>query len=311
MEVLEQRHRERVMLGDEPPFLGVPGEQGEPDDPGVVERLGVVQPRARRPGGARRFESAWLVTAWVSATIRIRSPGLASNRSRSCLLGLGREELGGRAGQGVGLDLEPDQSLGAHAADELGQAVEVLAAVPRAPARGADPSDPVAVLLGLLEDLELGLPGDVGDVLQLQPVAQVGPVVAEPLHHVVVVEPGERELDILAGELPGHRGDQDLHRRGDVLVVDERHLDVELGELGLTVGAEVLVAEAAGDLEIAVEPRDHQELLVELGRLRQGVEVPGVEPAGDEEVARALGRAPAQDRRLDLEEAHVRHHRAA
>ena len=38
-----------------------------------------------------------------------------------------------------------------------------------------------------------------------------------------------------------------------VLVLDERHLDVELGELGLAVGAEVFVAEAAGNLEIAVE----------------------------------------------------------
>ena len=92
-------------------------------------------------------------------------------------------------------------------------------------------------------------------------------------------------------------------RRHDVLVLDERHLDVELGELGLAVGAQVLVAEAAGDLEVAVEAGDHQELLVELGRLRQGVEVPGVDPAGDQEVAGALGRAAAQDGRLDLEEA--------
>ena len=44
-------------------------------------------------------------------------------------------------------------------------------------------------------------------------------------------------------------------RAGHVVVVDERHLDVELGEFGLAVGAEVLVAEAAGNLEIAVEAR--------------------------------------------------------
>ena len=43
--------------------------------------------------------------------------------------------------------------------------------------------------------------------------------------------------------------------RHDVVVLDERHLDVELGELGLAVGAQVLVAEAAGDLEVAVEAR--------------------------------------------------------
>ena len=37
--------------------------------------------------------------------------------------------------------------------------------------------------------------------------------------------------------------------------VDERHLDVELGELGLAVGAQVLVAEAARDLVVALEAR--------------------------------------------------------
>ena len=189
----------------------------------------------------------------------------------------------------------------------LGQAVEVLAAVALGTLGSTDPPDPVAELPGLLEDLELGQVGDVGDVLQLQAVAEVGPVVAEPLHRVVVVEPRQRERELLAAELPGHGGDQDLHRGHDVLVLDERHLDVELGELRLAVGAQVLVAEAAGDLEVAVEAGDHQELLVELGRLRQGVEMPGVDPAGDQEVAGTLGRAAAQDGRLDLEEVLLAH----
>ena len=54
--------------------------------------------------------------------------------------------------------------------------------------------------------------------------------------------------------------------------LDEGHLEVELRELGLAVGAQVLVAEAAGDLEVALEARDHQELLEQLRRLRQRVE---------------------------------------
>ena len=70
----------------------------------------------------------------------------------------------------------------------------------------------------------------------------------------------------------------------------ERHLDVDLRELGLAVGAQVLVAEAPHDLEVAVEARDHQELLVELRRLRQRVELARVDAAGHEVVARALGR---------------------
>src|SRR3546814_9340565 len=40
------------------------------------------------------------------------------------------------------------------------------------------------------------------------------------------------------------------------------------------LGAGVFVAEAGRDLEIAVETRDHQQLLILLRRLRQGVEFP-------------------------------------
>ena len=44
----------------------------------------------------------------------------------------------------------------------------------------------------------------------------------------------------------------------DVFLFDERHLTVNLGKLGLTVGAEVLVTEAAHDLEVAVHAGHHQ-----------------------------------------------------
>ena len=41
----------------------------------------------------------------------------------------------------------------------------------------------------------------------------------------------------------------------DVVGVGEAHLDVELHELELAVGAQVLVAQAARDLVVAVETR--------------------------------------------------------
>src|SRR6185312_5344236 len=89
--------------------------------------------------------------------------------------------------------------------------------------------------------------------------------------------------------------------------VHERHFDVELGELGLAVGAKVFIAEAAGDLKVTVEPRDHQELLVDLRRLRQGVKVRRVNPRWNKEIAGPFGSAPAQNRRLDLKESHPAH----
>ena len=88
-----------------------------------------------------------------------------------------------------------------------------------------------------------------------------------------------------------------------VVLVDEAHLDVELGELRLPVAAQVLVAEAPSDLVVAIDPRDHQELLELLRALRQRVDRPGLEPARDDEVTRALGRRLDQVGRLHLDEA--------
>jgi hypothetical protein len=95
-------------------------------------------------------------------------------------------------------------------------------------------------------------------------------------------------------------------RLDDLLLVDEGQLHVELRELGLPVGAQVLVAEAAADLEVLVEPRDHEDLLEDLRALRQRVPLAAVHAAGHEVVARALGRGLGEDRRLDLGEAQGR-----
>ena len=83
----------------------------------------------------------------------------------------------------------------------------------------------------------------------------------------------------------------------------EGHLQVDLRELGLAVGAQIFVAEAAGDLEVLVEAGDHQDLLEELRRLRQRVELAGMHAAGDEVVARAFGRGARHEGRFDFEEA--------
>ena len=50
-----------------------------------------------------------------------------------------------------------------------------------------------------------------------------------------------------------------------VLLFDERHLHIELGELRLPVGARILIAKATRQLVIAFYAPDHQHLLVKLG----------------------------------------------
>ena len=91
----------------------------------------------------------------------------------------------------------------------------------------------------------------------------------------------------------------------DVLLLDEGGFDVELGELGLAVGAEVLVAVAAGDLVVAFHAGDLKQLLEQLRRLRQGVPGAGLEAGRDEEVAGALRGGAGQRRGLDLDEAGI------
>ena len=95
------------------------------------------------------------------------------------------------------------------------------------------------------------------------------------------------DLDADLAEASGQGALDDLEdKRGR----RERHLQVHLRELELAVGAERLVAEAAGDLDVAIEARDHQDLLEDLRRLRQGIELARVHTARDQEVPRALRR---------------------
>ena len=50
-----------------------------------------------------------------------------------------------------------------------------------------------------------------------------------------------------------------------IVLVDEGHFEVQLGELWLAIRALVLVAVAADDLEITIHAGHHEQLLVELG----------------------------------------------
>ena len=76
-----------------------------------------------------------------------------------------------------------------------------------------------------------------------------------------------------AGEGPGQvdafhglpdRADQRLVQLQDLLLIHEAHLDVQLGEFRLAVGAQVFIAETAGHLVIALDATHHQQLLEQL-----------------------------------------------
>ena len=141
--------------------------------------------------------------------------------------------------------------------------------------------------------------------MQLEPEADVGLVRAEAIERLAIGEAREgRGLDGSIGD--GRPADGDGHRLDEAHHVGlghEAHLQVQLAELGLAVAAQVLVAEAARDLEVAVHAGDHEQLLELLRALRQGVDAARLEARGHDEVAGPFGRRLDKHRRLDLHEA--------
>jgi hypothetical protein len=147
------------------------------------------------------------------------------------------------------------------------------------------------------------------DVLHLDRIAQIGLVGAVFAHGFVVSDP--RKLlcyRLSGGEGLEHAAQDGFHRGKHMLLLDEAHLEVELVELAWqAVGARVFVAETGRNLEVAVEARDHYELLVDLRRLRQRVELALVEARRHQEVARAFRRGRRQDRGRIFGEARLAH----
>ena len=234
--------------------------------------------------------------------------GLRPHRRVDCGAGIGRDRLRQRALRPVALlvHLGARQALGAHALGDLLQLVGLRARQSGArrdhhrlrdlPGRGLREARPHrhagAAVLG----------EQPRQVHVLQAEAQVGLVVAVLAHRLVVGHARKRSGDLDSEHLAPERPHQLLDHGEHVVLRDEGHLQVDLGELGLPVEAQVLVPEALDDLEVPVEPGHHEELLEELRALRQRVELPRLQPRRHEEVARAAGRVLDQEGRLELEE---------
>ena len=122
------------------------------------------------------------------------------------------------------------------------------------------------------------------------------------VHCVVPAHSRHRVRDVNSEDVFEHRPHHAFEHIQDILLLDEGHLTVDLGELRLTVGAQILVTEAAHDLEVAVVAGDHQQLLEGLRRLRKGVELSRIHPGWHDKVAGSLRSGLDQVRSLDLHE---------
>ena len=140
-----------------------------------------------------------------------------------------------------------------------------------------------------MKDAELRFRRQVADIGHRQPVAQIGFVAAVARHRLGVSQAGERRFDAeLRRQFPHQPGVQPLNQPQHIVLVYKAHFQIQLGKFGLPVGAQILVPEAAGNLEIAFHAAHHQQLLHLLRRLRQGVEAAGLHPARHQVVPRAL-----------------------
>ena len=200
------------------------------------------------------------------------------------------------------VDFYPRQPARAVNLDEFGVAVNFAAADGRA-ARHAQRHDaPAGGVGGAAEDFEVHVAHGVGEFGEFHLHAQVGLVGAEAVHRLGVGHDGE-VAQLHAERLAEDEAHHLLRHGADVFLLKEGGFNINLREFGLAVGAQVLVAEALGDLVVAVKARDHEHLLEKLRRLRQGVKVPVVHAAGHEVVARAFGRAAREHGGFDVHKA--------
>ena len=163
---------------------------------------------------------------------------------------------------------------------------------------GTDTSD----VGGIVENREAVTFHNVHQLHELHTEAQVGLVAAIVLHGL-----GPRHTQERLRQLHAADGLEEVFRHAfeevdNIVLLDERHLTVDLRELWLTIGAQVLIAEALGNLEVTVESGHHQQLFQRLRALRQCVKLPGVHTRGHHKVAGTFGRRTYQDRCLHLDE---------
>ena len=155
------------------------------------------------------------------------------------------------------------------------------------------------------KDFEAAFGGRLGDFAELKVEPEVGLIAAVFLHRFFVGHAKERRWNVNIESVLPNLGEHAFDHCLKLLFFDEGHLNVDLREFGLPVLAKIFVAEATRDLEVALEARDHEELLVNLRRLGECVKRTRVEAGRHHEVACATRRVLHHKWRLDFVEAVV------
>ena len=168
---------------------------------------------------------------------------------------------------------------------------------------GIDGTNDAATVQSATEDLEAARREDICHVHDFIAITCVWLVRTEAIHRFLISDALEGERNVHAPASLKHRRKKTFDDVDDVFSLNKAGFDIDLGEFRLTVGAQVFITEAAGDLEVTLETRNHEELFVLLRSLRQGKELTGAESGRDEEVACTFRRRIGEDRRLYFDEA--------
>ncbi len=217
------------------------------------------------------------------------------------------EELGHRGlypfdAVGRFVDLHPGQALGTIDADELGVLVDLLARELGAARYFQGCHAAFRIVGGAGEHGELDRGQQISHIHQLHRQTQVRLVGAVATHGFV--EGHDREVaQIHVQDVQPQFTDHLFHDFTHLRCGHEGGLHVDLGEFRLAVGTQVFVTEALDDLVVTVEAGHHQQLLEQLGGLRQSVELALVHAARHQIVTGPFRGGFGQHRGLDVEEA--------
>ena len=144
----------------------------------------------------------------------------------------------------------------------------------------------------------------VGQLDELVAESQIRLVGTVLVHRILPRDARQRKLDVITAGLP-NRLDDLLGHRDDILLVDIAHFHIELRELRLAVSAEVLITVAACELIVAFDAADHEQLLEQLGALRQRIPRTRHQTGRYKEVASAFRGGLDEGRGFHLGEVHV------
>ena len=300
--ILFRNHRERMMFGGVLLLVRVIAEHGEVDDPEKsmtvaldTESIGHMQAQ-RGEHGACRIEGVGREEKQVA---RLDTCGFLNRIVRFLAEELDDGALAHKVGISISVG-DPRHALCAICGSNIGKLLN-LAARPIASRLRVDALHNTAVSSSAREHLEIAVLDKVGQIDELHAEADIGAVATEALHRLFPRHALKRELVLNACSAEDFL-ENAFHQIHHVGLFNKRHLDVDLGELGLTISAQVLIAEATGNLVIALDAADHEHLLELLRRLRQSIELARVRTGRHEVIARAFRSRVCKNRSFNLDE---------